>query len=116
MWFSNDISEKTFLLIYDLNAETQKRPYACLMKKLFFVMNVFNSMCSKLFIVLPRNCVYLYAVPLYKELDVFIKRDQETGFGFRVLGGEGAEQPVSPFCFHIPGKLFIFMNCTRVIY
>ncbi|XP_050968393.1 membrane-associated guanylate kinase, WW and PDZ domain-containing protein 3 isoform X2 [Labeo rohita] len=33
-------------------------------------------------------------VPLYKELDVFIKRDQETGFGFRVLGGEGAEQPV----------------------
>uniref|UniRef100_A0A672Q229 Membrane associated guanylate kinase, WW and PDZ domain containing 3 n=1 Tax=Sinocyclocheilus grahami TaxID=75366 RepID=A0A672Q229_SINGR len=33
--------------------------------------------------------VYLYAVPHYKELDVFIKRDQETGFGFRVLGGEG---------------------------
>uniref|UniRef100_A0A672Q8P8 Membrane associated guanylate kinase, WW and PDZ domain containing 3 n=1 Tax=Sinocyclocheilus grahami TaxID=75366 RepID=A0A672Q8P8_SINGR len=38
--------------------------------------------------------VYLYAVPHYKELDVFIKRDQETGFGFRVLGGEGVEQPV----------------------
>ncbi|KAG7326528.1 hypothetical protein KOW79_009929 [Hemibagrus wyckioides] len=34
------------------------------------------------------------AVPQYKELDVFIKRDQETGFGFRVLGGEGPEQPV----------------------
>ncbi|XP_067316413.1 membrane-associated guanylate kinase, WW and PDZ domain-containing protein 3 isoform X3 [Pseudorasbora parva] len=33
-------------------------------------------------------------VPHYKELDVFIKRDQDTGFGFRVLGGEGAEQPV----------------------
>ncbi|XP_072540800.1 membrane-associated guanylate kinase, WW and PDZ domain-containing protein 3 isoform X2 [Salminus brasiliensis] len=32
--------------------------------------------------------------PQYKELDVFIKRDQETGFGFRVLGGEGPEQPV----------------------
>ncbi|TRY89365.1 hypothetical protein DNTS_015303, partial [Danionella cerebrum] len=32
--------------------------------------------------------------PQFKELDVFIKRDQETGFGFRVLGGEGAEQPV----------------------
>ncbi|XP_035380325.1 membrane-associated guanylate kinase, WW and PDZ domain-containing protein 3 [Electrophorus electricus] len=30
----------------------------------------------------------------YKELDVFIKRDQETGFGFRVLGGERPEQPV----------------------
>ncbi|XP_049335142.1 membrane-associated guanylate kinase, WW and PDZ domain-containing protein 3 isoform X2 [Astyanax mexicanus] len=33
-------------------------------------------------------------LPQYKELDVFIKRDQETGFGFRVLGGEGPEQPV----------------------
>ncbi|XP_017553318.1 membrane-associated guanylate kinase, WW and PDZ domain-containing protein 3 isoform X1 [Pygocentrus nattereri] len=33
-------------------------------------------------------------MPQYKELDVFIKRDQETGFGFRVLGGEGPEQPV----------------------
>lgn len=29
-----------------------------------------------------------------KELDVFIKRNQETGFGFRVLGGEGPDQPV----------------------
>ncbi|CAB1314866.1 unnamed protein product, partial [Coregonus sp. 'balchen'] len=33
--------------------------------------------------------------PHTKDLDVFIKRDQETGFGFRVLGGEGPEQPVS---------------------
>ena len=30
-----------------------------------------------------------------KELDVFIKRNQESGFGFRVLGGEGPDQPVS---------------------
>uniref|UniRef100_A0A8C5G8E1 Membrane-associated guanylate kinase, WW and PDZ domain-containing protein 3 n=1 Tax=Gouania willdenowi TaxID=441366 RepID=A0A8C5G8E1_GOUWI len=29
-----------------------------------------------------------------KELDVFIKRNQESGFGFRVLGGEGPELPV----------------------
>ncbi|XP_066527751.1 membrane-associated guanylate kinase, WW and PDZ domain-containing protein 3a [Hoplias malabaricus] len=29
-----------------------------------------------------------------KELDVFIKRHQESGFGFRVLGGEGPDQPV----------------------
>uniref|UniRef100_A0A671M5E8 Membrane-associated guanylate kinase, WW and PDZ domain-containing protein 3 n=1 Tax=Sinocyclocheilus anshuiensis TaxID=1608454 RepID=A0A671M5E8_9TELE len=29
-----------------------------------------------------------------KELDVFIRRNQETGFGFRVLGGEGPDQPV----------------------
>ncbi|XP_051516012.1 membrane-associated guanylate kinase, WW and PDZ domain-containing protein 3-like isoform X1 [Myxocyprinus asiaticus] len=32
--------------------------------------------------------------PNTKELDVFIKRNQETGFGFRVLGGEGPDQPV----------------------
>ncbi|XP_062329761.1 membrane-associated guanylate kinase, WW and PDZ domain-containing protein 3 isoform X2 [Osmerus eperlanus] len=32
--------------------------------------------------------------PFTRDLDVFIKRDQETGFGFRVLGGEGPEQPV----------------------
>lgn len=29
-----------------------------------------------------------------KELDVFIKRNQESGFGFRVLGGEGTDHPV----------------------
>ncbi|XP_061908748.1 membrane-associated guanylate kinase, WW and PDZ domain-containing protein 3a isoform X3 [Entelurus aequoreus] len=29
-----------------------------------------------------------------KNLDVFIKRNQESGFGFRVLGGEGPDQPV----------------------
>lgn len=33
--------------------------------------------------------------PNTKDLDVFIKRNQESGFGFRVLGGEGPDQPVS---------------------
>uniref|UniRef100_A0A3Q0S1V6 Membrane-associated guanylate kinase, WW and PDZ domain-containing protein 3 n=1 Tax=Amphilophus citrinellus TaxID=61819 RepID=A0A3Q0S1V6_AMPCI len=32
--------------------------------------------------------------PYTKDLDVFIKRNQESGFGFRVLGGEGPDQPV----------------------
>ncbi|KAJ8265412.1 hypothetical protein COCON_G00145110 [Conger conger] len=32
--------------------------------------------------------------PNSKDLDVFIKRNQESGFGFRVLGGEGPDQPV----------------------
>ncbi|KAM6980866.1 membrane-associated guanylate kinase, WW and PDZ domain-containing protein 3 [Aplochiton taeniatus] len=32
--------------------------------------------------------------PYTKDIDVFLKRDIETGFGFRVLGGEGPEQPV----------------------
>ncbi|KAK5610700.1 Membrane-associated guanylate kinase, WW and PDZ domain-containing protein 3 [Crenichthys baileyi] len=32
--------------------------------------------------------------PNIKDLDVFIKRNQESGFGFRVLGGEGPDQPV----------------------
>ncbi|XP_068607683.1 membrane-associated guanylate kinase, WW and PDZ domain-containing protein 3-like [Brachionichthys hirsutus] len=32
--------------------------------------------------------------PNTKDLDVYIKRKQESGFGFRVLGGEGPDQPV----------------------
>uniref|UniRef100_A0AAX7W6J6 Membrane-associated guanylate kinase, WW and PDZ domain-containing protein 3 n=1 Tax=Astatotilapia calliptera TaxID=8154 RepID=A0AAX7W6J6_ASTCA len=32
--------------------------------------------------------------PHAKDIDVFLKRDIETGFGFRVLGGEGPQQPV----------------------
>ncbi|KPP78318.1 Membrane-associated guanylate kinase, WW and PDZ domain-containing protein 3-like, partial [Scleropages formosus] len=32
--------------------------------------------------------------PNTRDLDIFIKRNQESGFGFRVLGGEGPEQPV----------------------
>ncbi|KAM4571924.1 membrane-associated guanylate kinase, WW and PDZ domain-containing protein 3a [Fundulus diaphanus] len=32
--------------------------------------------------------------PNTKDLDVSIKRNQESGFGFRVLGGEGPDQPV----------------------
>ncbi|KAG9332687.1 hypothetical protein JZ751_014785 [Albula glossodonta] len=32
--------------------------------------------------------------PNTKDLDIFIKRNQESGFGFRVLGGEGPDQPV----------------------
>lgn len=40
-------------------------------------------------------------MPQYKELDVFIKRDQETGFGFRVLGGEGTELPVNSIFCHL---------------
>lgn len=36
----------------------------------------------------------LSAAPNTKDLDVYIKRNQESGFGFRVLGGEGPDQPV----------------------
>lgn len=60
-----------------------------------------DCICDKLknvvFPIQVFNSAFYYPVPQYKELDVFIKRDQETGFGFRVLGGEGAEQPVSPY-------------------
>lgn len=38
---------------------------------------------------------FLWVAPNTKDLDVFIKRNQESGFGFRVLGGEGPDQPVS---------------------
>uniref|UniRef100_A0A8C4Z0X0 Membrane-associated guanylate kinase, WW and PDZ domain-containing protein 3 n=1 Tax=Gadus morhua TaxID=8049 RepID=A0A8C4Z0X0_GADMO len=42
-----------------------------------------------------RSRAMLESQPLNtKDLDVFIKRNQESGFGFRVLGGEGPDQPV----------------------
>lgn len=43
-----------------------------------------------------RVIAYFYSTePHTKDIDVFLKRDIETGFGFRVLGGEGPQQPVS---------------------
>lgn len=41
--------------------------------------------------------VFLPTEPYTKDIDVFLKRDIETGFGFRVLGGEGPQQPVSVY-------------------
>ncbi|KAK5895445.1 hypothetical protein CesoFtcFv8_012037 [Champsocephalus esox] len=42
-----------------------------------------------------RSRALLESKPAHtKDLDVFIKRNQESGFGFRVLGGEGPDQPV----------------------
>lgn len=43
---------------------------------------------------MTANALMLSPAPNTKDLDVFIKRNQETGFGFRVLGGEGPDQPV----------------------
>uniref|UniRef100_A0AAQ5YZ32 Membrane-associated guanylate kinase, WW and PDZ domain-containing protein 3 n=1 Tax=Amphiprion ocellaris TaxID=80972 RepID=A0AAQ5YZ32_AMPOC len=40
------------------------------------------------------SCEIPKTTPNTKDLDVFIKRNQESGFGFRVLGGEGPDQPV----------------------
>lgn len=46
----------------------------------------------------PLVCLLLEglfsAAPNTRDLDVYIKRNQESGFGFRVLGGEGPDQPV----------------------
>uniref|UniRef100_A0A8D3CE29 Membrane-associated guanylate kinase, WW and PDZ domain-containing protein 3 n=1 Tax=Scophthalmus maximus TaxID=52904 RepID=A0A8D3CE29_SCOMX len=47
----------------------------------------------------PISCTILTGYrsstePYTKDIDVFLKRDIETGFGFRVLGGEGPQQPV----------------------
>lgn len=53
--------------------------------------------------------------PHAKDIDVFLKRDIETGFGFRVLGGEGPQQPVSVYMsvlkvyFNFWLKLYNFM-------
>lgn len=46
-------------------------------------------------VVEPETVIPLSTEPHTKDIDVFLKRDIETGFGFRVLGGEGPQQPVS---------------------
>lgn len=43
----------------------------------------------------PLTWYHSSTEPHTKDIDVFLKRDIETGFGFRVLGGEGPQQPVS---------------------
>lgn len=51
------------------------------------------------FLTHQNHCVGVFHVNLSaaantKDLDVYIKRNTESGFGFRVLGGEGPDQPV----------------------
>lgn len=43
---------------------------------------------------MAAHSALLSAASNTKDLDVFIRRNQESGFGFRVLGGEGPDQPV----------------------
>lgn len=40
------------------------------------------------------NSFYFLAVPDYQEQDIFLWR-KETGFGFRILGGNEPGEPVS---------------------
>lgn len=37
---------------------------------------------------------FFFLAPNTRDLDVFLRK-QESGFGFRVLGGDGPDQPVS---------------------
>jgi hypothetical protein len=47
----------------------------------------------------------LSAVPDYQEQDIFLWR-KETGFGFRILGGNEPGEPVSLFCASLPSAVF----------
>lgn len=51
-----------------------------------------------LFVLLIDFKYLVSAAPNTKDLDVYIKRNHESGFGFRVLGGEGPDQPVGSCC------------------
>lgn len=54
------------------------------------------STCATWALYIPvTNACDSSTEPHTKDIDVFLKRDIETGFGFRVLGGEGPQQPVS---------------------
>lgn len=56
------------------------------------VLSVSADLNEKKIVILSSPL--LSAAPNTKDLDVYIKRNQESGFGFRVLGGEGPDQPV----------------------
>jgi len=56
--------------------------------------------CETQLLFTPQYLWGFFSASNTKELDVFIKRNQETGFGFRVLGGEGPDQPVSVDMLH----------------
>lgn len=60
---------------------------------LFFFFFSYAILCCP-FLNVRWICTYS-TEPHTKDIDVFLKRDIETGFGFRVLGGEGPQQPVS---------------------
>ncbi|XP_048874201.1 membrane-associated guanylate kinase, WW and PDZ domain-containing protein 3-like isoform X1 [Brienomyrus brachyistius] len=62
-----------------------------------FPPNILRSNSPKLDpseVYLKSKAILESKPPNTRDLDVFIKRNQESGFGFRVLGGEGPDQPV----------------------
>lgn len=74
--------------------------YAEIHSRLILRMNHLSLEKKKSFIILLHlNCnnLKLFCLatgPDYKELDVHLRR-QESGFGFRILGGDEPGQPVS---------------------
>lgn len=54
---------------------------------------VAGSICTRV-IIIKGYFIYVPTGPDYKELDVHLRR-QESGFGFRILGGDEPGQPVS---------------------
>ncbi|KAG7472092.1 hypothetical protein MATL_G00104940 [Megalops atlanticus] len=75
----------------------QTSPVKSLKPPLPFPPNIVRSSSPKLDpseLYLKSKALLESKPPNTKDLDVFIKRNQESGFGFRVLGGEGPDQPV----------------------
>lgn len=56
------------------------------------------------------NSFYFLAVPDYQEQDIFLWR-KETGFGFRILGGNEPGEPVS-----IEEILLVFLSARKITF
>ncbi|XP_051947430.1 membrane-associated guanylate kinase, WW and PDZ domain-containing protein 3-like isoform X1 [Xyrauchen texanus] len=90
------ITQKQDIAISSINTETPSAAEPA-PQSLPFPPHVMRSNSPKLDpseLYLKSKAMLDSKPPNTKELDVFIKRNQETGFGFRVLGGEGPDQPV----------------------
>lgn len=79
-----------------INYAISKREYHCISG--FCVLPLENSVYHQSIIQdsslhVLKYCFFFLA-PNTRDLDVFLRK-QESGFGFRVLGGDGPDQPVS---------------------
>ena len=65
------------------------------MIEFYYIINPFKINQSVYYICMFVFIIFWFSLaPNTKDLDVFLRK-QESGFGFRVLGGDGPDQSVS---------------------
>ncbi|KAK6470602.1 membrane-associated guanylate kinase [Huso huso] len=93
-----ELIDNTFFLQKEMTASNEALdPSDPIPQALPFPPNILRPMSPRLDpseVYIKSKAMVENKPPNTRDLDVFIKRKQDSGFGFRVLGGEGPEQPV----------------------